>query len=69
MQSGFMRPLSSIITIAVRYACRKARTFGVSVVGGTEDVPDTGTSEIMCPAVYTILLRLMRAVLRAFLPG
>ena len=47
----------------------KTRTFGVSVVGGTEDVPDTGTSEIMCPAVYTILLRLMRAVLRAFLPG
>ena len=41
----------------------------MSVVGGTEDVPDTGTSEIMCPAVYTILLRLMRAVLRAFLPG
>ena len=47
----------------------KTRTFGVSIVGGTEDVPDTGTAEILRPAFYTILLRLMRAVLRAFLPG
>ena len=47
----------------------KTRTFGVSIVGGTEDVPDTGTAEILRPAFYTILLQLMRAVLRAFLPG
>lgn len=47
----------------------KTRTFGVSIVGGTQEAPDTGTGEIIRPALYTVLMRLLSAVIRSFLPG
>lgn len=47
----------------------RVQTFGVSVVGGTQDAPDTGTTVIAPPAFYTVLLRLLSAVIRSFLPG
>lgn len=47
----------------------KTQTFGASVVGGTQDAPDTGTEKVVRPAVYTVLLRLLSALIRSFLPG
>lgn len=47
----------------------KSKIFGVSVVGGAQEAADTGTEEYNPTAVYTILLRLLSAVIHSFLPG
>lgn len=47
----------------------RVQTFGVSVTGGTQAAPDSGTKKFVRPALYTVLLRLLSAVIRSFLPG